>query len=129
VVVAVASAPVGIDVERIRKPRLDVALRFFSEEEKGVLLKLPDEEQTQYFYRLWTIKESYLKLTGEGLTASLNTFTVKQQDENFAIFKEEVKQNIHVKIYPGIPGFCLAVSSEENSFAELVNTDISSLAG
>lgn len=110
VAMAVANNPVGIDVEKMGKPRTELAKRFFSEEETQLLLSLPEAEQRLYFYRLWTIKESYLKTTGDGLTASLNSFTVKQEKKDFFIYKSNEKQAIWVKTYDELPNYCLAAT-------------------
>ncbi|MDE2100553.1 MAG: 4'-phosphopantetheinyl transferase superfamily protein [Patescibacteria group bacterium] len=56
---------VGIDVEKIADISLSVAEEFMSTKE---LLKLKKvENKYAYFYKIWTLKESYLKLTGEGI--------------------------------------------------------------
>jgi len=67
---------VGIDVEKIKSVNFEIAERFFSEKEKKMLLSKTGDEKTEYFFNLWTLKESYLKLLGKGLTKPLNTFTV-----------------------------------------------------
>ncbi|WP_244670093.1 4'-phosphopantetheinyl transferase family protein [Coxiella endosymbiont of Amblyomma nuttalli] len=68
---------VGIDIEYMRKDiHIDkIAERFFSMEESTDLRKLPAEEQLAEFYRLWTLKEAYVKVTGRGLSFLLNKFT------------------------------------------------------
>ena len=68
---------VGIDVEYIKKDiHVDrIAKRFFSPEESTVLQKLPVEEKLEGFYRLWTLKEAYIKAIGHGLSFPLNRFT------------------------------------------------------
>ena len=66
---AVAGSPVGIDIEAVMPPDMDVMERVLSGEEIGRVLASPDPAVE--FTRLWTVKESYLKLTGEGLTDDL----------------------------------------------------------
>lgn len=68
---------VGIDVEYMQKDTQfsEIAERFFSSEENAALQKLPVEEQLAGFYRLWTLKEAYIKATGYGLSFPLNRFT------------------------------------------------------
>jgi len=85
VVCAVAATEVGIDVERVRKVNLRIAERFFSVPELHDLIMLDEESRKQYFITLWTIKESYLKAIGRGLTQHLNSFTIVKSDNNFRL--------------------------------------------
>jgi 4'-phosphopantetheinyl transferase len=74
VALAVARAPdVGIDVENVVEGRtpLSVASRYFDADEVRELESLPIGERRQRFYALWTLKESWLKATGQGLAAGL----------------------------------------------------------
>jgi 4'-phosphopantetheinyl transferase len=74
---------VGIDLEYLR-PMPDVqelAERFFSPSESAIIKALPKEEQQEVFFRIWTIKEAYLKATGEGL-AGLQKVAVSFTEEN-----------------------------------------------
>jgi 4'-phosphopantetheinyl transferase len=76
IVCAVGPHELGIDVERIRKVNLRIAERYFSASEVSDLLNKPFEEQSSYFITLWTIKESFLKAIGRGLTQHLNSFSI-----------------------------------------------------
>jgi 4'-phosphopantetheinyl transferase len=71
-------APVGIDIEQVASIKEATALvaRFFSPNEIRRFERLPPEEKSFAFYRLWTRKESLLKATGEGIGASLNKVEV-----------------------------------------------------
>ncbi|PEY73218.1 4'-phosphopantetheinyl transferase family protein [Bacillus thuringiensis] len=86
VICATHNAPVGIDIEHIRSIDLDVALHiakcFFAKEEYEELLNKNQDEQIHYFYDLWTLKESFLKALGKGLTIPLNSFVIKKYNEN-----------------------------------------------
>ncbi len=66
----VSDAPVGIDVERIRRYNDMLARRVLSEKEYGLLSNAA--EKGVEFIRMWTMKESLLKLTGEGIRRELN---------------------------------------------------------
>jgi len=60
---------VGIDLEMTR-PLSDIdqlAEFFFSHREYSVLSCLPPEQKIATFFNSWTLKEAYLKATGEGL--------------------------------------------------------------
>lgn len=85
IVCAVGPSELGIDVERIRKANLRIAERYFSAPEIGDLLKLPEEERAAYFITLWTIKESFLKAIGSGLTQHLNSFTIIKTNDRFRL--------------------------------------------
>lgn len=66
--------PVGIDVEH-NSTRADVeqlAKRFFSANEYSQLVSLPADQRNETFIKMWTIKEAYLKATGEGLRGLAN---------------------------------------------------------
>lgn len=78
-VIAVANvSTVGVDVECV-KPRasLDqVARRCFSETEYRHWRALPVDQQLRCFYRLWTIKEAFVKAVGRGLALGLSACEV-----------------------------------------------------
>lgn len=68
VAVAVADEEIGIDIETIKQRRQSVEKRVFNESE----IKLIDESADcdEAFYRLWTLKESYLKAIGTGFNSN-----------------------------------------------------------
>ncbi|MGJ5813652.1 4'-phosphopantetheinyl transferase family protein [Paludibaculum fermentans] len=66
----------GIDVELIR-PMTDlfrVAQRFFAPPEVEDLHQTPEPARLERFFQYWTLKESYLKARGIGLSLGLNQF-------------------------------------------------------
>jgi 4'-phosphopantetheinyl transferase len=68
---------VGVDVEdRTRGgDLLEIADRFFSPFEVKALRALPLEAQMDRFFLYWTLKESYIKARGMGLSLSLSAFS------------------------------------------------------
>ena len=71
---AVSPAPVGVDVQILSSPRLTVAKRFFTENEYHYII---EADRSVRFCRVWTMKESYLKQMGLGISAMpLNSFDV-----------------------------------------------------
>lgn len=76
VVCALSDTPVGCDVEIIKKAPLHLEKKCFNPEEIRFRDELsPDDSVDRAFFRLWSAKESYLKMTGEGL--SLGCMRVK----------------------------------------------------
>ena len=54
---------------------MEVAGRFFHEE-MAKLKTLEEDKQDQSFFNHWSVKESFLKYIGTGLTRPLNSFIV-----------------------------------------------------
>jgi 4'-phosphopantetheinyl transferase len=81
VLVLASGRDVGIDVECTRRHApLEVAQRYFSRTESAELDALPAERQTARFWDLWTLKESYIKARGMGLSLPLGAFTFRFGD-------------------------------------------------
>ncbi|MBE5107349.1 4'-phosphopantetheinyl transferase superfamily protein [Bacillus thuringiensis] len=72
----------GIDVQEIGKVDMNVAKNFFLQREYLELIQLEGEARANLFYELWTLKESYIKTVGKGLSIPLNSFTFKKSTEN-----------------------------------------------
>jgi 4'-phosphopantetheinyl transferase len=81
--VSVAHEPVGVDAERIDRKveAADLADRYFSSSEASKLRALPASEQLELFFAYWTLKESYIKARGLGLTVPLGQFSFRMDDE------------------------------------------------
>jgi 4'-phosphopantetheinyl transferase len=69
------SHALGLDAEawQERVP-IELAKRYFAAAEVRLLADLAPEKRPSAFYRLWTLKEAYIKATGQGLAAALNSF-------------------------------------------------------
>ncbi|MBY9079507.1 4'-phosphopantetheinyl transferase superfamily protein [Paenibacillus sp. HN-1] len=68
---------VGVDVEQVKTIDLGIAERFFSPVEYADLLDRSVEERSAYFFDLWTLKESYIKTVGTGLSTPLDSFSIR----------------------------------------------------
>lgn len=73
----------GVDTEnaRARKAALDAANSFFSPREVRALRSLPARAQQERFFDYWTLKESYIKARGKGLSIPLDQFSFDFPDE------------------------------------------------
>ncbi|MBA4348156.1 MAG: hypothetical protein C0413_04830 [Clostridiales bacterium] len=116
-VLALSAHPVGVDLERFRP--IDwrrISERFFHPIEREYLAKSSDPEQD--FFRIWTLKESYLKAEGTGFSVSPASFAVIPDGEYSAVFHGET--DYRFKRLAAFPDYCLSVCSLEEDVADSV---------
>jgi len=92
VMCVLGSIPVGCDIEYIKKANAGIAKRFFSAKDNELLEEASEYGEQKYrecFYRLWTLKESYIKCTGQGLKCSMDSFSFVYEDERYHIAGNE----------------------------------------
>jgi 4'-phosphopantetheinyl transferase len=67
---------IGVDIEKIRPlKRMDsIAATCFSTHELHKLRTCKGQAYLEYFYSIWALKEAYIKATGLGLNANLQSF-------------------------------------------------------
>ncbi len=118
VVCAIGDTLVGCDVEEIAPVREGIAERFFTKNEVAYLNRFDGEQRQEEFFRLWTLKESYMKMTGEGMSLALDRFEY-DMDEQPIVKRDGKPCDCHVKEYE-LPGYKLAVCAEEEGFAQSV---------
>lgn len=73
VICAFSAFPVGVDVELNREHDIEIAKRFFAEVEYKTLLK--SENTSDLFIKYWTLKESYVKAEGKGMSIPFDSFS------------------------------------------------------
>lgn len=114
VVCAVGNQDVGIDIEKIKPLTKDIVCQHFSREENRVMSNLDLTEKKDYFFRLWTLKESYLKTKGLGLIDNLSTTDFSNCNGNLFLMPHE---EMYFRIYENFsPGYSLSVCGHENDF-------------
>jgi 4'-phosphopantetheinyl transferase len=81
--ISVAHELFGVDAERIDcgVEATEIADRYFSLSEASRLRALPIPERQGLFLAYWSLKESYLKARGLGLTLPLGQFSFRVDDE------------------------------------------------
>lgn len=104
VICAVSEKPVGCDIELLKDAPKRVAERTFSDAEKEHLQQFSGDEYNREFFRIWTKKESYLKMTGKGIRVPLDKLELK---------------DCYVQEYE-IPGYQITVCAEEKEFADII---------
>ena len=139
---AFSDREIGLDIQTTSPPHRDVlriARRFFPLDEYELLAAIKDREnQLELFFRLWSIKEAYLKYCGCGLRADLNSFLIRpvplipsmqdkrqdtldkrmdtageiQKGSLSVLKKEDLLSPAEYALLSGPPGYTLAVCAE-----------------
>ena len=80
--VAIASAEIGVDIERIdgSVDYAGVAQSVFSRSEIEMLRDASDARRGEVFFSIWTRKEAYLKATGAGFSSNLPMISTAAPD-------------------------------------------------
>lgn len=115
VVCAVSEKPIGIDIEKIEEQKGNIAKRFFTDNENKYLNEYEGEDKKREFFRLWTMKESYMKYTGEGMKLALDKFEFNLNGDIF-VYRDHQKINCNIKEYD-VAGYKLTVCADEKEFA------------
>ena len=68
-VCVLSDKPVGVDCESVRKASTAVMKKCFGNNEADYINNC--ENRNNAFTRIWTLKESYVKMTGDGVSSSL----------------------------------------------------------
>lgn len=123
--------PVGIDIEEIREIDLDIAQRYFSGQEHRDLMGKSPGERIAYFYDLWTLKESYIKALGKGLSVPLGSFTIERSSNTAISLKgQATAETWHFRQYNMDPGYKLSICAGSPDFPDTVTVmDINELIG
>lgn len=82
----ISDIPVGIDVESIRPFKSDLGHYVLNDDEYRQVVESADPDVE--FIKLWTMKESLLKMTGEGISGDLPT--ILQSDSAGHVFTTKV---------------------------------------
>ncbi|MEG2418094.1 MAG: 4'-phosphopantetheinyl transferase superfamily protein [Eubacterium sp.] len=76
-ILGVADTPIGVDIEKMTDIPRALARHYFHKGEIAFLNGLSEEAFIPNFYRLWTLKESFMKATGLGFSLALDAFEIQ----------------------------------------------------
>ena len=118
VICAAAPCEVGCDIEAVRPSVNRIAERYFTKEEQAFTALADDN-----FFRMWTLKESFMKVTGKGLALPLKEFSINVSDGNISVTQNVDGRTYSFKEYFSIDGYCCSVCAADmggSSFGETV---------
>ena len=77
VLCAIDKKPIEIDIEEVKYIEYEeIAKSFFTISEFDYIVKNDWDTSLNKFYKIWTLKESYIKCCGQGLTIPLKSFSI-----------------------------------------------------
>lgn len=94
---AISDTPVGVDIQDVRPFSIDIAKYCCSQDELDFLQK--SKNPALDFTRIWAMKESYLKMTGEGISRHLPSVDTNKLSQIIKTFSYN--------------GCCIAVASQK----------------
>ncbi len=121
VLCAIGNHEMGVDIQikqeaqSRKKMRDSVARRFFTTQEASQI----QNSDSSLFFRYWTAKESYLKLTGLGMLQELDSFWVDLKEQRI-YDSQKVNNENFLHEYFELPEYAVAVCSQSNDFCERI---------
>jgi len=125
VLCGLGSQPVGVDIQKMERPNLKLARRFFASSEADWLWALPAGQQTRGFYDLWALKEAYMKYTGKGFRLPLHSFQVdchhgESINPGTAIILDGKSMPVVIKNYPDLEDYVIWSVTDMVGFQEKI---------
>ena len=108
VVGVVSDCEVGCDIEKVSSAPMKVAQHYFSPAESEYINSEPDKDRA--FFTIWTLKESYMKMTGQGLSLALDSFEILKTVNGFSLGKTPERQCFFRTLE--FDGYIFSVSNE-----------------
>ena len=111
---------IGVDLERIEARIEDMVSnpQIFTDKESEQLIALPQPQQVEAFFRLWTCKEALLKARGAGLMSSPGSIDVSRTLRQGAARIDMENQTWNVSVLAFKPGFACALAINDGDLLE-----------
>ena len=93
----IADSEVGCDIQKMtdKEDYIKIAQRFFHPEEIQMIENAREDEKRELFYRIWALKESFIKATGKGFRTPLKDFRVSLKNDKPQVFINDKLENIY----------------------------------
>lgn len=129
VVCVIDQMEIGIDIEKIQSIDLELANSFFSLKEYNLLISITNYRQKlDFFYELWTLKESYIKAIGKGLSIPLDSFSIIKDTSQFQLESQYFSENWYFKQYEIDQQHKLSICAKNIDFpSKIIFKDLSTL--
>lgn len=113
VLCGVDDSPIGIDVEEVKHIEYEeIAKFFFPIKEFEYIVNQDLKFKLDRFYEIWTLKESYIKCCGQGLSIPLKSFCIEvDQYKNIKVISNNEYKEHTLKLLDIELGYKVAVCS------------------
>lgn len=116
-VVGVSSdCDVGCDIEKIIDAPIEIAEHYFNQSEIEYIKSESDKNKA--FFTLWTLKESYMKMTGMGMSLPLDSFEIIKTEKGFILGRSQEKHGFFKTIE--FDEHIFSVCSEKENIEDLI---------
>ncbi|WP_379127112.1 4'-phosphopantetheinyl transferase family protein [Paenibacillus sp. sgz500958] len=110
---------VGVDVQKMGAVKPSLSRYTMSPKELEHYLSLPLKAQRAYYYKLWTSKESYLKMEGIGISMPIRkVFTEGLTIQDETACARNGRTVCYFKQYPVDAGYSLTAASTDYRFPD-----------
>lgn len=116
-VVGVSSdCDVGCDIEKIMDAPIEIAEHYFNQSEIEYIKSESDKNKA--FFTLWTLKESYMKMTGMGMSLPLDSFEIIKTEKEFVLGRSQEKHGFFKTIE--FDDHIFSICSEKENIEDLM---------
>lgn len=127
VVVISHTSEVGVDIEKIQDIDINISSKYFTNLEHQNLLSCKEKDRIQYFFDLWTLKESYIKFVGKGFSIPLNSFFIEKTCSEQFIIRSAYKnfdyiENVFFQQYILDNNYSLSACASTPNFPKNIET-------
>ncbi|UAC49646.1 4'-phosphopantetheinyl transferase superfamily protein [Bacillus aquiflavi] len=118
VVCAIDRQSVGVDVQEIIDIEYkEIAQNYFTEEEYLFIMNESLTNQLKKFYWIWTLKESYIKADGKGLSIPLKSFSFHISNPNdIKMLTSNRLKECYFKLFNIAPNYVMSACNLNNHF-------------
>lgn len=116
IVCAMNDTPLGVDIEKISPIDFQIAQRFFAKEEYENLMRKNESMRLNYFFELWTAKESYIKAVGKGFYLPFHSFSINEDGNTLRVDHKEEEEDWFLRQYSIDPEYKMTVCAKTLSF-------------
>lgn len=113
VVIAYGNTNIGVDIEKIQIGNERIADKVFTKEEKSFINSVTGIEKSKRFTQIWTLKESYIKYLGTGLSTRMDSFSINVIDSVINNHNGKIQDDLIIKSDLYDTDYYLSVCGEE----------------